>query len=198
MNNPTKGTIGQAIDQTMSALVSLEKREQQIVISTICSLLDIAPSMARPGPAPAPTPAHATAPQATAPHRPSADAASKPAEHKSAHPSAAHGESDDDHGIDIRTLRNQKQPASAQQMACVVAYYLQEYAPKDERTKEVTTADLERLFKQAGFKLQSRMQQVLVDAKTAGYFESVDRGKYRLTRVGYNLVTHSLPKATAT
>jgi hypothetical protein len=51
-----------------------------------------------------------------------------------------------DHGVDIRTLRNQKQPASAQQMACVVAYYLMEHAPKAERTKDVTTADLERLF----------------------------------------------------
>ena len=82
-------------------------------------------------------------------------------------------------------------------MACVVAFYLQEHAPKAERTKEVTTADLERLFKQAAFKLPARMQQVLVDAKTAGYFESTDRGKYKLTRVGYNLVTHSLPKVVA-
>ena len=194
MNNPTKGTIGQAIDQTMSALATLEKREQQIVISTICSLLDIAPSVARPGPAPT----YAAAAHATAPHPHSADAAPKQAEPPKAHHAVAHGESDDDHGVDIRTLRNQKQPASAQQMACVVAYYLQEYAPREERTKEVSTADLERLFKQAGFKLPSRMQQVLVDAKTAGYFESVDRGKYRLTRVGYNLVTHSLPKAAAT
>ena len=87
--------------------------------------------------------------------------------------------------------------ASAQQMACLVAYYLQEHAPKEERTKEVTTADLERLFKQAGYKLPVRMEQVLVNAKIAGYFESVDRGKYRLTRVGYNLITHSLPRATA-
>lgn len=193
MNNPTKGTIGQAIDQTMNALASLEKREQQIVISTICSLLDIAPSAARLGPAPA----HANAPHPNAPPPRSADAAHKSAEHTNAHQAAAEGEPDD-HGIDIRTLRNQKQPASALQMACVVAYYLQEHAPRDERTKEVTTSDLERLFKQAGFKLPSRMQQVLVDAKTAGYFESIDRGKYRLTRVGYNLVTHSLPKVAAT
>jgi hypothetical protein len=41
------------------------------------------------------------------------------------------------------------------------------------------------------------MQQVLPDAKAAGYFDSVDRGKYKLTRVGYNLVTHSLPKVGA-
>lgn len=122
----------------------------------------------------------------------------KPAEHRSGHHAVERGESDGDHGIDIRTLRSEKQPASAQQMACVVAYYLQEHAPKDERTKEVSTADLERLFKQAGFKLPARMEQVLVKAKGAGYFESVERGKYRLTRVGYNLVTHSLPKATAT
>ena len=194
MNNPTKGTIGQAIDQTMSALASLEKREQQIVIATICSLLEIAPSVARSGS----VPTHATAPNSAAPHPHSVDTAPKQAEPTKAHHAVVHHESDDGHGVDIRTLRNQKQPASALQMACVVAYYLQELAPMEERTKEVSTADLERLFKQAGFKLPSRMQQVLVDAKSAGYFESIDRGKYRLTRVGYNLVTHSLPRVTAT
>lgn len=199
MNNPTKGTIGQAIDQTMSALASLEKREQQIVIATVCSLLDIASSVARPGSAPAHAPAaHTPAADVPAPQPHAAGATPKPAEQKSGHHATERVEPDGDRGVDIRTLRSQKQPASAQQMACVVAYYLQEHAPKDERTKEVSTADLERLFKQAGFKLPARMEQVLVNAKSAGYFESIERGTYRLTRVGYNLVTHSLPKATAT
>lgn len=186
MNSPSKNTIGQAIDQTMSALASLEKREQQIVISAICSLLEINPTSVRAGHVASPV--HVVTSQA---NTPSLDQH----EEQQAHLPRVHG---DEHGLDIRTLRNQKQPGNALQMACVVAYYLQEHAPQDERTKEITTADLERLFKQAGFKLPARMQQVLVDAKTAGYFESVDRGKYKLTRVGYNLVTHSLPKGSAT
>lgn len=194
MSNPTKSTIGQAIDQTMAALQGLEKREQQIVITTICSVLDIAPSAARTAPAFSP----AVGSDLTASHPPVLEASPKSPTHKNAPRAAVSAEPDDEHGMDIRTLRNQKQPSSALQMACVVAYYLQEYAPTEERTKEVTTVDLERLFKQAGFKLPSRMQQVLVDAKSSGYFESVDRGKYKLTRVGYNLVTHSMPKAAPT
>lgn len=190
MNNPIKSTIGQAIDQTTSALASLDKREQQIVISTICSLLGLSPSALRMG-------SESSSVQATVPRTVSADLASTDKVSNAGDSKRPQTESNDDHGIDIRTLKSQKQPASAQQMACLVAYYLQEHAPKEERTKEVTTADLERLFKQAGYKLPVRMEQVLVNAKIAGYFESVDRGKYRLTRVGYNLITHSLPRATA-
>jgi hypothetical protein len=192
MSESKKSTIGQAIDQALGALSTLDKREQQIVISTVCSLLDIALSSQKPAPLPAhasPQP-HATAPQtAVAP----AAAADKLAETHRRAPQDVPVE----HGLDIRSLKNLKQPANAIQMACVAAFYLQEHAPEDERTKELTSADLERLFKQAGFKLPSRIQQVLPDAKSAGYFESIDRGKYKLTRVGYNLVTHSLPRASA-
>jgi len=193
MSNPEKSTIGQALDQAMAALSRLEKREQQIVVSTLCSLLNIAPNMGNVGGAgigPAPT--------SLADQGGSGRTDSKESNLKGEASLSGTSGRGDEHGLDIRTLRNQKQPASALQMACVVAYYLQEHAPKDERTKEVTTSDLERLFKQAAFKLPSRMQQVLIDAKSAGYFESVDRGKYRLTRVGYNLVTHTLPKVSTT
>jgi hypothetical protein len=184
MTNTSKSTIGQAIDQTISALSSLEKREQEIVISTICSLLDLSLNSARS--AQAIPKVAGDVPMVAA----SRGEPNPKVEHQAHRPS-------DEHGVDIRTLKNQKQPANALQMACVVAYYLQEHASEEERTKEISAADLERLFKQAGFKLPSRMPQVLVDAKTAGYFESIDRGKYKLTRVGYNLVTHSLPKVRA-
>lgn len=194
MNDAAKSTIGQAIDQAMSALSQLEKREQQIVISTLCSLLDILPNANTMGGAqggPFSTGRRSTPDGAD-------EVVTKVANPKAVvHPFGTTA-SADQHGLDIRTLRNQKQPATALHMACVVAYYLQEHAPEEERTREITTSELERLFKQAGFKLPSRMQQVLVDAKSAGYFESVDRGKYKLTRVGYNLVTHSLPKASKT
>jgi hypothetical protein len=192
MSSATKSTIGQAIDQTLSALSTLEKREQQIVVSTICSLLDLTPSPQRP----AQPATHISAPAPVAPPHPVTarpqDAEKAAGQHRQASQEVAVT-----HGMDIRSLKNQKQPANVIQMACVAAFYLQEHAPEEEKTREVTGADLERLFKQAGFKLPSRMQQVLPDAKAAGYFESIDRGKYKLTRVGYNLVTHSLPKAAA-
>lgn len=95
--------------------------------------------------------------------------------------------------VDIRSLKDQKKPNSAKQMACVVAYYLKELADTDERRDTVTTADIEKYFKQAGFRLQARMAQVLVDAKNAGYFDPANRGEYKLNAVGYNLVAHNLP-----
>lgn len=95
--------------------------------------------------------------------------------------------------MDIRTLKEQKQPNSVKQMACVVAYFLKELADSDERKDTVTTSDLEKYFKQAGFKLPTRMAQVLIDAKSSGYFESAGRGEYKLNAVGHNLVAHNLP-----
>ena len=80
-------------------------------------------------------------------------------------------------------------------MACVVAYYLQELAADGERKETISTQDLEKYFKQAGFKLPKVLEQVLSDAKASGYFESAGRGEYRLNAVGYNLVAHSLPKS---
>ena len=93
-------------------------------------------------------------------------------------------------GIDIKTLKNQKQPSSAREMACVVAYYLSEV----EQQPTITTADIEKYFKQAGFKLPVALEQILPDAKKAGYFDLAARGEYKLNRVGHNAVVHSLPK----
>jgi hypothetical protein len=44
--------------------------------------------------------------------------------------------------MDIRSLRETKQPSSAMDMAAVVAYYLAEAAPVEERKESITTADL--------------------------------------------------------
>jgi hypothetical protein len=94
---------------------------------------------------------------------------------------------------DIRTLRDSKQPGSALEMAALVGYYLADLAPEDDRKTSVDALDLERLFKQAGFPLPARIGNVLPNAAGAGYFDGVERGKYRLNPVGYNLVTHGLP-----
>jgi hypothetical protein len=99
---------------------------------------------------------------------------------------------------DIRSFKEQKQPASAQQMACVVAYYLQELAPADERKSTISTNDLDRYFKQAKFKLPTDIGQVLKNAKKAGYFDAAERGQYKLNAVGYNLVSHGLPVSSKT
>jgi hypothetical protein len=98
---------------------------------------------------------------------------------------------------DIRTLREQKNPASANEMAALAAYYLSELAPGAERTQTVTSGDIERLFKQANFRLPSRIGMALPNAAAAGYFDKAGSGGWRLNPVGHNLVTQTLPRAGA-
>ena len=98
---------------------------------------------------------------------------------------------------DIRSLREAKNPRSAVEMAALVGYYLSDLAPQDERKDSVDAADMERLFKQAQYPLPSRIGNTLPNAASAGYFDTVGRGKYRLNPVGYNLVAHGLPAGGA-
>jgi hypothetical protein len=100
--------------------------------------------------------------------------------------------------ISIRDLKDEKQPESANQMAALVAYYLSEVATDDSQKAEVNSADLEKYFKQAGFKLPKALPQTLANATAAGYFDSVGNGLYKLNPVGYNLVVHALPRPHAT
>jgi hypothetical protein len=95
--------------------------------------------------------------------------------------------------VDIRNLKEQKQPRTATEMASVVAYYLSELAPLEDRRTVVTAADIEKYFKQANFRLPGRIAQTLPDAARAGYFDATGRGQYKLNPVGYNLVAHGLP-----
>jgi hypothetical protein len=95
---------------------------------------------------------------------------------------------------DIRSLKEAKNPRSNPEMACVMAYYLQVLAPATERKAVVSASDVQKYFAQAGFPLPKAPGQVLVDAKSAGYFDAVGRGTYKLNPVGHNLVVHGLPK----
>lgn len=100
--------------------------------------------------------------------------------------------------LDIRTLREQKSPKSATEMAAVAAYYLSELAPPGERKREMTAADVTRLFKHAGFPLPGTPKMTLVHAKNAGYLDpGPERGTYVLNPVGYNLVAHKLPSGAS-
>ena len=81
-------------------------------------------------------------------------------------------------------------------MAALVAYYLSELAPEGEQKDEINSSDLEKYFKQAGFKLPRSIYQTLPNAAAAGYFDGTGGGKYRLNPVGYNLVVHGLPRGS--
>lgn len=96
---------------------------------------------------------------------------------------------------DIRTLTAEKQPRSTNEMVAVVAFYLSELAPDDERRETVNSDTIRRYFKMAGFPLPSVLRNVLPNASAAGYLKNVSRGEYRLNPVGYNLVVHGLPRS---
>jgi len=95
----------------------------------------------------------------------------------------------------IRDLKEEKKPESANQMAALVAYYLSEIAPERERKISINASDLEKYFKQAGFKLPKAIPQALPNAAAAGYFDPTGSGLYQLNPVGYNLVVHGLPRS---
>jgi len=94
----------------------------------------------------------------------------------------------------IRQLKDVKKPKTALEMAALVAYFLSELAPQDERKPTVATRDMETYFKIAGYRLPTALQQLLGNAKSAGYFDLVGTGEYKLNAVGYNLVVHNLPR----
>jgi hypothetical protein len=97
--------------------------------------------------------------------------------------------------LDIKTLKNEKQPGSAIEMACIVGYFLQNVAQGDERKAAIKGEDIDKYFRQAGYPLPKAKGQLLVDAKSSGYFDSAGVGAYKLNAVGYNLIAHSLPRA---
>lgn len=171
-----KLTLGQAIDQIIGALESLDEDARQTAINAACQHIGLISSSA------AITPPENTASMTSvSPTQTPATPASHSAQQ-----------------LDIRSLKEQKSPASASQMACVVAYYLQELAPENERKETVNAKDLQKYFKQAKFRLPRTIQQLLPDSRAAGYFDSATgKGEYALNAVGYNLVAHNLPKATS-
>src|SRR5712691_8688550 len=95
----------------------------------------------------------------------------------------------------IRSLKEEKAPRSANEMAALVAYYLAELAP--ERKQSINADDIKKYFLEAHYELPNSRSQLLVNAKNAGYLESAGTGQYRLNSVGYNLVMHKLPSSSS-
>ena len=164
---PEKKTLGQAIDQIIAALEALDESSRATAISAACAHVGLDRQMTQHQKAVVPL-------QSAAQVVPAERSVSRT--------------------IDIRLLKDEKKPDSALEMACVVAYYLQEHAPAAERKDVVTIDDMKKYFKQAAFPLPKRIEQLLVNARHAGYFDLADRGDYRLNAVGYNLAAHSLPR----
>lgn len=168
-----KPSIGKAIDDVINALNGLDTPTRIIVIRAVCSHLSIPLESIDPG---------------ISLQRTSQTTIDPNVSTRSIH-------RDSDSGvIDIKTFKEQKQPSSAREMACVIAFYLQSVAPAAERKLVISGDDLDKYFRQASFKLPKVPQQVLIDSRAAGYFDSAGQGLYKLNAVGYNLVAHNLPR----
>ncbi|MBL8572838.1 MAG: hypothetical protein JNM13_04100 [Hyphomicrobiaceae bacterium] len=169
MSNEKK-TIGAAIDEIIAALSGMDAKAQIIAISAACQQLDISNEIVTPT---------------------NSQGAASP-QIGSNYPAVG------THKIvsDIRSFAESKAPSSAKEMACIVAYYLDNMAAADETKSTIGAADIEKYFKQANYPLPQAVKQLLPDAKNAGYFDSADRGTYKLNAVGHNLVAHTLPRAS--
>ncbi|HMJ43618.1 MAG TPA: hypothetical protein VK522_15210 [Pseudolabrys sp.] len=98
---------------------------------------------------------------------------------------------------DILSLKEEKGPTTGTQMIAVVAYYLAHLAPPHERKDFITTDEIQKYFVQAKYPMPGSLAQALVNAKNAGYLDFLEKGKYRLNSVGYNLVAHKMPQGKA-
>jgi len=173
----SKPTLGQAIDQVIEALGAFQATDQQTILKAVYAHLNIA---APKGEAPPPSMRRE---EVAAPER----------QERPSPPPRSNAGDGEFAGMDIKSFKELKNPTSARQMACVVAYYLAEIAEGDERKETVASADIEKYFKQARFQLPTKLEQLLIDCKGSGYFDTPSRGEYKLTRVGHNLVAHQLP-----
>jgi len=97
---------------------------------------------------------------------------------------------------DIRSFFEQKQPSSDIEAAAAAAYYSQYLAPEDSRRETIDASYLKEAFRQANRPLPARTSYTLINARNAGYLDSVgDGGQFRLNAVGYNLVEHGLGRS---
>jgi hypothetical protein len=99
--------------------------------------------------------------------------------------------------VHIEEFKEQKRPRSANEMAALVAYYLMNLAPQDQRKKTINQKDVETQFKIASFPLPQQVRATLPNAKNSGYFDLVGDGEYKLNAVGHNLVAHSMPRGAS-
>ncbi|MGH7102776.1 MAG: hypothetical protein ACRD22_12720 [Terriglobia bacterium] len=100
--------------------------------------------------------------------------------------------------VDIRSFAAEKIPKTVNEKVAVIGYFLAHLAPPSERRDNLVSDDIKTYFIQAGFQLPTApANMTLTNAKNAGYLNGLDRGRYKLNSVGYNLVAHKLPGGNA-
>jgi hypothetical protein len=94
---------------------------------------------------------------------------------------------------DIRSLAEEKSPRTVNEKVALIAFYLKNLAPQDERKDQISAEDIDTYFPQADFELPQAPGMALTHAKNAGYLHALGNGQFRLNPVGHNLITHKLP-----
>lgn len=97
------------------------------------------------------------------------------------------------HATDIKQFTTAKSPRSDQQFAAVVAYFYRFEAPPSQRREAIAAEDLTEAARLAGRKRPNKPHVTLNNAKNAGYLDAAERGKFRISTVGENLVAVALP-----
>lgn len=122
-------------------------------------------------------------PRQVEPHSQSADALHTPASNSSPGTSA-----------DIKSFVEKKAPDSDVQFAATVAYYYQFEAPADQRKGSITVTDLLDACRKVNRNRPNAPAQTLINAHQRGLLDKTgDKGTYRLSTVGENLVAVALP-----
>ena len=98
---------------------------------------------------------------------------------------------------DIKQFTTVKAPKSDQQFAAVVAYFYRFEAPPSQRKEAIGAEDLTEAARLTGHKRPKKPYLTLNNAKNAGYLNAAERGRFRISTVGENLVAVTLPGSGA-
>jgi hypothetical protein len=94
---------------------------------------------------------------------------------------------------DIRSFFAEKKPSSDIEAAAAAAYYTQYLAAEPNRRETIDSDSLQEAFRLAKRPLPARTKYTLINARNAGYLDSLgEGGQFRLNAVAYNLVEHGL------
>lgn len=99
---------------------------------------------------------------------------------------------DDEDRVDALQFFRHRSPTNIREATAVAAFYLAEIAPAKDKSSTITSELLGDVFRQAQWKLPSRMRNALHATMKAGYLNRVDTGVYELSNTGHNLVVHTL------
>lgn len=95
---------------------------------------------------------------------------------------------------DIKSFVERKAPDTDVQFAATVAYYYQFEAPADHKKDSITVSDFLDACRKVNRSRPSTPAQTLINAHQRGLLDKAgDKGAYRLSTVGENLVAVALP-----